>query len=133
MFVRIAGARFRVLRQDAGGAWVIAYDEYQMPVYINRDELECAERIAAPEEYVRNRERPMSAAQQQRYDMLRPALDDARCITDEAHRIVIVVTRRLDQPVDSVHLHGYLFADRNIPSDDRVSECAIVAGDGGVG
>ena len=86
MFVRISGARFRVLRQDAGGAWVIAYDEYQMPVYINRDELECAERITAPEEYVRNRERPMSAAQQQRYDMLRPALDDARCITDEAHR-----------------------------------------------
>ena len=86
MFVRIAGARFRVLQQDAGGAWVIAYDEYQMPVYINRDELECAERITAPEEYVRNRERPMSAAQQQRYDMLRPALDDARCITDEAHR-----------------------------------------------
>ena len=86
MFVRIAGARFRVLQQDAGGAWVIAYDEYQMPVYINRDELECAERITAPEEYVRNRERPMSAAQRQRYDMLRPALEDDRCITDEAHR-----------------------------------------------
>lgn len=86
MFVRISGARFRVLRQDAGGAWVIAYDEYQMPVYVNRDELERAERIAAPEEYVRNRERPMSAAQQQRYDLLRPALEDDRCITDEAHR-----------------------------------------------
>lgn len=86
MFVRISGERFRVLRQDADGAWVIAYDEYQMPVYVNRGELERAERIAAPEEYVRNRERPMSAAQQQRYDMLRPALDDARCITDEAHR-----------------------------------------------
>lgn len=86
MFVRISGARFRVLQQDAGGAWVIAYDEYQMPVYINRDELERAERIAAPEEYVRNRERPMSAAQQQRYDLLRPALEDDRCITDEAHR-----------------------------------------------
>ena len=55
MFVRISGARFRVLQQDAGGAWVIAYDEYQMPVYINRDELERAERIAPPEEYVRNR------------------------------------------------------------------------------
>lgn len=86
MFIRIAGARFRVLRQDAGGAWVIAYDEYQMPVYVNRGELERAERIAAPEEYVRNRERPMSAAQRQRYDMLRPALEDDRCITDEAHR-----------------------------------------------
>ena len=46
--------------------------------------------------------------------------------------IVIVVTGRLDQPVDSVHLHGDLFANRNIPSDDRVSECAIVTGDGGV-
>lgn len=86
MFVRISGERFRVLRQDAGGAWVIAYDEYQMPVYVNRGELERAERIAAPEEYVRNRERPMSAAQQQRYDLLRPALEDDRCITDEAHR-----------------------------------------------
>ena len=86
MFVRISGERFRVLRQDAGGAWVIAYDEYQMPVYVNRGELERAERISAPEEYVRNRERPMSAAQQQRYDMIRPALDDTRCITDEAHR-----------------------------------------------
>ena len=86
MFVRISGARFRVLQQDAGGAWVIAYDEYQMPTYINRDELERAERIAAPEEYVRNRERPMSAAQRQRYDLLRLALEDDRCITDEAHR-----------------------------------------------
>lgn len=92
MFVRISGARFRVLRQDAGGAWVIAYDEYQMPTYINRGELERAERITAPEEYVRNRERPMSAAQQQRYDMLRPALDDARCITDEAHRTEVFAT-----------------------------------------
>ena len=86
MFVRISGARFRVLQQDAGGAWVIAYDEYQMPTYINRDELGRAERIAAPEEYVRNRERPMSAAQRQRYDLLRLALEDDRCITDEAHR-----------------------------------------------
>ena len=91
MFVRISGERFRVLRQDAGGAWVIAYDEYQMPVYVNRGELERAERISAPEEYVRNRERPMSAAQQQRYDMIRPALDDTRCITDEAHRTACIM------------------------------------------
>lgn len=112
MFVRIAGARFRVLRQDAGGAWVIAYDEYQMPVYINRDELECAERIAAPEEYVRNRERPMSAAQQQRYDMLRPALDDARCITDEAHRTeaFAAITREHNTTVRRLRrlYHAYL-------------------------
>ena len=31
MFIRLAGERFRVLRQSTGGAWVIAYDEYQMP------------------------------------------------------------------------------------------------------
>ena len=58
MFIRISGARFRVLKQGTGGAWVIAYDEYQMPRYVSRDELDRAERIAAPEEYVRNRERP---------------------------------------------------------------------------
>ena len=46
--------------------------------------------------------------------------------------VIIVVTGRLDQSVDPVHLHGDLFADWNIPSDDCVSECAIIAGDGGV-
>ena len=89
MFIRLAGERFRVLRQSTGGAWVIAYDEYQMPRYVSRDELAKAERIAAPEEYARNMERPKSNAQQQRYDLLRPALEDDRCITDEAHRMAV--------------------------------------------
>ena len=47
--------------------------------------------------------------------------------------VIIVITGRLDQSVDSVHLHGDLFADRDIPADDRISECTIVARDGGVG
>jgi len=85
MFIQITGERFRVLHREHGGAWVISYDEYQMPIYINQGELDRAERIAAPEEYVRNMERAKSKAQQ-RYELLRPALDDTRCITDEAYR-----------------------------------------------
>ena len=47
--------------------------------------------------------------------------------------VVIVVAGRLDQPVDPVHLHGNFLADRNIAADDRIAECAVVTGDGGVG
>ena len=117
MFIRISGARFRVLRQGTGGAWVIAYDEYQMPRYVSRDELKRAERIAAPEEYVRNRERPKSNAQQQRYDLLRPALEDDRCITDEAHRTAVfaaiarehgTTVRRLRRLYHAYLAHGSL-------------------------
>ena len=50
------------------------------------------------------------------------------------HRpVIIVVTGRLDQPVNPVHLHGNFLADRNIAADDRIAECAVVTGDGGVG
>lgn len=86
MFINIAGERFRVLCREAGGAWVISYDEYRMPSYIDKMEFGRAERIAPPQEYVKNMERPRSEAQQVRYDLIKPALDDTRCITDEAHR-----------------------------------------------
>lgn len=74
---------------------VIAHEKYLdkpffckqvMPSYIDKMEFGRAERIAPPQEYVKNMERPRSEAQQVRYDLIKPALDDTRCITDEAHR-----------------------------------------------
>lgn len=67
MFINVAGERFRVLCREAGGAWVISYDEYRMPSYIDKMEFGRAERIAPPQEYVKNMERPRSEAQQVRY------------------------------------------------------------------
>lgn len=89
MFINIAGERFRVLYRDTGGAWVISYDEYQMPRYIDKGEFDRAERIAAPQEYARNMKKPRSEAQQRRYELIKPALDDTRCITDESHRVEV--------------------------------------------
>ena len=94
MFIRLAGERFRVLKQGTGGAWVIAYDEYQMPRYVSRDELDRAERIAAPEEYARNMERPKSNAQQQRYDLLaRRALEDLEKLLAQSPADFLPVSR----------------------------------------
>lgn len=89
MFVQIAGERFRVLLREHGGAWVISCEEYQMPMYIDQNELDRAERISPPQEYVRNMEKPRTEAQQRRYELIKPALDDTRCITDESHRMEV--------------------------------------------
>lgn len=89
MFVQIAGERFRVLLREHGGAWVISCEEYQMPMYIDQNELDRAERISPPQEYVRNMEKPRTEAQQRRFELLKPALDDMRCITDESHRMEV--------------------------------------------
>ena len=52
-----------MLLHGSSGAWVISYDCYGMPVYLDQQHLERAERIEAPEEYVANRKRVMSDAQ----------------------------------------------------------------------
>ncbi len=94
MFIQIAGERFRVLHREHGGVWVISYDEYQMPVYVNQDELDRAERIAAPEEYVRNMERAKSKAQRQRYELIRPALENVRCMARKCVALSMTLWRR---------------------------------------
>lgn len=117
MFVQIAGERFRVLLREHGGAWVISCEEYQMPMYIDQNELDRAERISPPQEYVRNMEKPRTEAQQRRYELIKPALDDTRCITDESHRMEVfrqiaadnnTTTRRLRRLYHSYLAQGCL-------------------------
>lgn len=117
MFIRIAGALYRVLQQTHSGAWAIACDEYQMPVFVNRDELDGAERTPAPEDYVQNTTRTRTPAQERRYEMLKPALDDPQCVSDEAHRAAVfrqiadehaTTPRRLRRLYYSYLAHGCL-------------------------
>ena len=86
MFINLAGERFHVLLHGSSGAWVISYDFYGMPVYLDKQHLERVERIEAPEEYIANRKRVMSDAQKKRYQLIKPALEDSRCITDLSFR-----------------------------------------------
>jgi len=86
VFIQIAGERFRVLQKEMDGAWIISYDEYQMPIFINQNELNHAKRISTPDEYIENIKREKTNAQQQRYELLRSVIEDRKCITDESYR-----------------------------------------------
>ena len=86
MFINMNGERFNVLMQGEAGAWVISYDNYGMPVYIDRQHLNRAERIAPPEEYVANKSRKYTDAQQKRYELMEPLINDPLCITDAEYR-----------------------------------------------
>lgn len=110
MFICLAGERFRVLQRDNEGAWIISYDEYQMPKYIDQAEFERANRIAAPEEYVNNMNRPRTKAQQERLDLLRPMLEDARCITDKAHRAKILQETAIKHKTTAKRLRRLYYA-----------------------
>lgn len=117
MFISLSGERFHVLLHGALGAWVISYDFYGMPVYLDKQHLERSERIEAPEEYVANRKREMTDAQRKRYDLLKPVLEDSRCITDSGYRqecfrrIILAHNtskRRLERLYYSYLAHGCL-------------------------
>ena len=71
MFINLDGEVFHVLLQGEVGAWVIiSCDVYGMPVYLDQQHLERAERIPAPEEYVRNRQRVLSEPQKERLKII---------------------------------------------------------------
>ena len=87
MFIEMrSGERFNVLLRDWEGSWVISYDECQQPFFMDRALFQLAKRIPAPEEYTANFLEKRTEAAQRRYELIRPALLDERCITDERHR-----------------------------------------------
>ena len=83
MFINLDGEVFHVLLQGEVGAWVISCDVYGMPVYLDQQHLERAERIPTPEEYVRNRQRKISEPQKERFQIIEEMVKDPLCITDE--------------------------------------------------
>ena len=117
MFINMSGERFCVLLQGDTGAWAIPYDYYGMPIYIDKQHMDRVERITAPEEYVVNKGREMTNAQQKRYQILEPILNDSRCITDAEHRQGMIdalaleartTKRRLYRLFYNYHAHGCL-------------------------
>lgn len=86
MFIYHNGERYNVLMQGDVGAWVISYDSYHMPVFLDKQHFDRAERIQTPEEYVLNKGRELSEAQKDRQTMMNEALNDTRYITDKKFR-----------------------------------------------
>lgn len=87
MFVEMrSGERFRVLCRDWDGAWVISYDKCQQPFFVDREMFQEAKRIPAPDEYTANCLERRTEAAQKRYELISPALQEERCITDESYR-----------------------------------------------
>lgn len=85
-FVSSAGMRFRVLREEEGGVWLISYDEPAAPI------LDCSgglERIETPEAFmdnVKRREKGLTKAEQERLDLIAPLLDNEDCMTQKQLR-----------------------------------------------
>lgn len=87
MFVELpSGERFHVLLRDEDGAWVISYDECQLPVFMDRAAFGQTKRIATPEEYLECFQEKRTAAAQKRYELIYTALREKRCITDDRYR-----------------------------------------------
>lgn len=87
MFIELrSGERFKVLLRDEKGAWVISYDKYEMPFFLDVESFKLAKRIPAPEEYIENFMVSRTEAAKARYELIRPALQNTRCITDSSFR-----------------------------------------------
>ena len=87
MFIKMpSGECLHVLLKDTDGAWVISYDKYQQPFYIDKDAFQGAKRIPPPEAYRQNVLAQKSDAAQERYNLISAALHDERCITDKHYR-----------------------------------------------
>lgn len=88
MFLDKNGERFRVLKPEPEGAWLISYDDPGPPRLVNQRELDACCRIPTPEPYaqMQSPERPHTDAEQVRMDMIQPMLDNEACISDQAVR-----------------------------------------------
>lgn len=80
------GERFRVLLKEEQCVWVISCEGKELPFCIYAEELETAKRIAAPQDYADSLTEQRTAAAEKRYQLIRPAVEDARCIRDADFR-----------------------------------------------
>lgn len=87
MFIEMqSGERFNVLLKEESGAWVISYDKYGMPTFLDMESFQLTRRVPAPEEYIANFMAQRTEAAKARYELIRPALQEERCITDASYR-----------------------------------------------
>jgi len=87
MFIKMSsGERFNVLLKGEFGAWIVSFDEPGAPMLIESEVLNASERVEPPEEFIEASLGNKSTASEKRYQLIKPLLLDATCITDSKHR-----------------------------------------------
>lgn len=85
---RATGEVFRVLRETDCGLWLISFSEPAAPLFVSS--AVGLERIETPGSFLAAQKRPLTKAEEQRLMLIKPLLDDERCMTDRGHRLNIV-------------------------------------------
>lgn len=87
MFILWEGERYRVLLHENDDIWVISYDAPAAPRRMDAAQLEMAERIEAPPEYLERLERSKrTTAQHERYNLIALVVENTAYIWDKKAR-----------------------------------------------
>ncbi len=87
MFLDANGERFRILKQEAEGAWLISYDEPSPPCFVLQKEINTYCRVPIPEDCIHEQaEKELTDAERVRLTMIQSLLDDENCISDKSLR-----------------------------------------------
>lgn len=81
-FVDYLGERFRVLKENKGGMWIISYDIPAAPFFV----MESLQRIETPLEFAAKVPENQTNAIKNRMELIASLVDDEQCITDAEHR-----------------------------------------------
>lgn len=85
---RPTGETFRVLLESEQGLWLISHLEPAAPLFVTS--AEDLERIETPASFLEARQRTLTQAEEQRLALIRPILDNERCIVDRECRLNMV-------------------------------------------
>lgn len=86
-FVERLGEVYRVLLETESGSWLISCADPGPPFYVSADNLPQFQRVQAPEDFLRQSRKELTAAQKKRLALIQPLLDDTACITDRTVRM----------------------------------------------
>lgn len=86
MFLECFGVRYRVLRQQTDGTWLICYDKAAAPFFVSTAVLEKYRRIQTPEEALKGTASTKTASEERRLLLIQPLISDEDCMTDRAKR-----------------------------------------------
>ncbi len=89
-FVEHAGVRYRVLKQESEGNWLISYDDPRAPFLADTATMEDYQRIETPEDFLAYwNKSEFSSAEKERFSLIQPLLDDEKCISDKRCRLIM--------------------------------------------
>lgn len=88
MFYEIAGELFRMLLNDANGAWLISYDNPRAPFFVAASQLITYKKVTAPKEYlyISGQDYSMTGAEYQRLELIKPLIENDEAIIDRKYR-----------------------------------------------